>query len=151
LLTTRFPQFQKNSLKSKIIPLSEEELNFLEEDGIVLSESGRFPSQILPSLVVHSSVVTQGDEDPNSDWEHDESEREVTVARFPELEEKIQAAIDEFDGEVFCKLNWSSAKVRTCTTTYRHAQACTGMHRHAQACTGMHRHAQAHAQARTSR
>lgn len=102
-----YPKYKKVSLKSRIIPLEEEFINYLNEDGIYLP----FNDNGQPQKFYHAQR-DEYDSDWSSDEYEDEDEDEANskVPSFPSLEKQINAVIDEFDGNVFPKLNWSAPK-----------------------------------------
>ena len=85
-----YPLFAKYSIKSHIIPLSQDFIDYLCSDSI-----------ILPSGPIRQRQV-------DSDWS-DEEEETDELPSFPELREKVEHSIQAF-GAVFPKLNWSSPK-----------------------------------------
>ncbi|CAG8575890.1 8719_t:CDS:2 [Funneliformis mosseae] len=82
-----YNNFRRVTLKSKIIkPLPEEFIEYLHADGVFLPEQNYIGGNHL---------------------------REQPLPSFPELEQQIWDTIDEFDGAVFPKLNWSSPRDAT--------------------------------------
>jgi len=98
------PQFRKVTFKSEIIPLSEEFIKYLGEDGIYMPESA-FPK--------FKKDETYEGGDTNWDEENGDTEEAANLPNFHELEEKIKQVIKKFQGAVFPKLNWSSPKDAT--------------------------------------
>jgi hypothetical protein len=94
-----FPLFDTKrprvTIRSKIIPLSDDFISYLHEDGVVLPKS----------IVTRKYEANFSDDDEEEDQEHEEFAHE-----FPEIQESIANAIEEYDGAVFPKLNWSSPR-----------------------------------------
>ncbi|CAG8481979.1 10208_t:CDS:2, partial [Racocetra persica] len=91
--------FRRVTLKSKIIkPLPEEFIEYLHADGIFLPEQ--------------KNIIEFSDDDEEytgigTDLIEDEGQQ---LPSFPDLEQQIWQTIEEFDGAVFPKLNWSSPR-----------------------------------------
>ncbi|KAF9088938.1 hypothetical protein BGX23_007008 [Mortierella sp. AD031] len=119
-----YPKFRSVSIKSKVIPLPEEFVSYLNADGVfipgqsgitlALSDSEDDDEDIGDSdrfKALQESTFRQRAEDDSSDDEDDESEQgEAPLPYFPGLEQEIENTIAEFGGEVFPKLNWSSPR-----------------------------------------
>ena len=93
-----YPKFKNITIRSRIIPLSKEFVDYLKADNVVL------PGQ---------PVVTRGsdEESDSEEWQaldEDPSEQTITAPEFNEIDSGIKEAIIELDGAVFPKLNWSS-------------------------------------------
>lgn len=102
-----YPKYKKISLKSRIIPLEEEFINYLNEDGIYLPFNDNGQPQKF-----YQAERDEYDSDWSSDEYEDEDEDEANnkVPSFPSLEKQINSVIEEFNGNVFPKLNWSAPK-----------------------------------------
>ncbi|KAF9167518.1 hypothetical protein DFQ26_004290 [Actinomortierella ambigua] len=123
-----YPLFQGVTIKSKAIPLPEEFVKYLNADKLFIpGQSG--VAVVLSDAEEWSDSDEDEDEDPmerlkklgtsnsqnegfsSDDDDEEEEDDEVSSAPFfPELEREIQGTIDEFGGEVFPKLNWSSPR-----------------------------------------
>ncbi|ORX49946.1 D123-domain-containing protein [Piromyces finnis] len=104
-----YPKYKKISLKSRIIPLEEEFINYLNEDGIYLP----FNDDGQPQKFYHAEKdIYEIDSDWSSDEYEDEDEDDNInkIPSFPLLEKQINEVIEEFNGNVFPKLNWSAPK-----------------------------------------
>jgi len=108
---TWYPQFEKVTFQSVVVPLSQEVLSyFLENDQL-----------ILPKECDNDNY--NGNEDDyedfgDVDWSseenvEDDKDTEVEQKSFPEFSGRILEVIKDLGGEVFCKLNWSSPKDAT--------------------------------------
>ncbi|TCD71477.1 hypothetical protein EIP91_008857 [Steccherinum ochraceum] len=94
-----YPRFSSLSIKSTVVrPLSAEFKEYLDAEGVFLPEG----SEDVP---VESEL---SDDESESDGEDEEEEKRKTFA-FPELDEKIRAAVAAY-GAVFPKLNFSSPR-----------------------------------------
>ncbi|KAG0228395.1 hypothetical protein BGW42_002239 [Actinomortierella wolfii] len=125
-LASWYPQFQKVTIKSKIIPLPEDFITYLNADKLFIpGQSGA--AVVLSDAEDWSDSSDEEEEDPmerlkklgtsntqssfNSDDEDDEEEEETnSIPYFPDLEREIESTIAEFGGGVFPKLNWSSPR-----------------------------------------
>ncbi|RIA96531.1 Stomatin family protein [Glomus cerebriforme] len=93
--------FRRVTIKSKIIkPLPEEFVEYLHADGIFLPEQNYLEES-------HLREVSDDEEEFNDDGENE------PLPSFPDLEQQIWDTINEFDGSVFPKLNWSSPRDAT--------------------------------------
>ncbi|KAL1892185.1 hypothetical protein Sste5346_007141 [Sporothrix stenoceras] len=124
-----FPKYRKVCIKSRIIPLPAEFIEYLREDSIILSDESH-------------GAAKSGDDDDDDDWEpsnptmrhyktddekkydvfldEDDSDDEDDNAppvvrlppnkRFPELHQRIKDEIAALGGVVAPKLNWSAPK-----------------------------------------
>lgn len=100
-----YKNFSKVTFKSEIIPLPEDFVQYLLEDGIFVNET---------DWVKRPKEEDRYDigEDDWSDNDDDDMQKEPQKPiSFPIIEEQIKNAIDKLDGSVFPKLNWSSPKV----------------------------------------
>ncbi|KAF5389312.1 hypothetical protein D9757_003494 [Collybiopsis confluens] len=90
-----YPRFQSASIKSTIIrPLSRQFLDYLNADQVFVPKGAE-------DIAAESSL--------SDDDEDDNDVPEQQVFEFPELDQKIRAAVKEY-GAVFPKLNFSSPK-----------------------------------------
>ncbi|CAK7269247.1 hypothetical protein SEPCBS119000_003472 [Sporothrix epigloea] len=122
-----FPKYRKVCIKSRIIPLSAEFIEYLREDGIILSDASHGsgsgdtddeddwePSN--PTLRHHKSADEEKYDvflDADSDDSDDDAPPVVRLPpnrRFPELHERIKSEIAALGGVVAPKLNWSAPK-----------------------------------------
>ncbi|KAJ3242623.1 hypothetical protein HDU81_000068 [Chytriomyces hyalinus] len=107
-------QFSHATLPSRIIPLSAEFVEYLNQDGVFLPlDSNGMPQ---PSYDSH-----QDDDADSQHSDSDNSEQDAEWARdkipsFPELTARIADEIESLGGVVFPKLNWSSPKDATWMT-----------------------------------
>jgi len=101
-----YSNFQQITFKSEIIPLPLEFIQYLHQDSIYMPESA-FPKY-------QKDASNDYDED-ESKWDDDEPDTEANgrFPNFPELEQRIKEVIQNFDGLVFPKLNWSCPKDAT--------------------------------------
>ncbi|XP_064198633.1 translation initiation factor eIF2 assembly protein [Anguilla rostrata] len=100
-----YPIFKKHTIKSLILPLPQNVIEYLLDDGtLVVAESEDNTQQ--------SSTNTAGCENEEEDiqWSDDETTTTVTAPEFPEFNAKVQEAINLLGGHVFPKLNWSAPR-----------------------------------------
>ncbi|KAJ3190461.1 hypothetical protein HDU85_000759 [Gaertneriomyces sp. JEL0708] len=127
-----YPIFSSVTLQSRIIPVSEDFIEYLNADGIFLPLDGNgLPQHGFSSDEEEESASSDertsldeesdkwrnemlarfrpaGDES-DSDGNDDETV-EPSVPSFPQLQAEIESAIQAFGGAVFPKMNWSSPK-----------------------------------------
>ncbi|KAM8884373.1 translation initiation factor eIF2 assembly protein [Synchiropus picturatus] len=95
-----YPIFKKHTIKSLILPLPQNVIDYLQDDGtLVVSGSDHNPQN-------HNSSV---DAEEDVQWS-DEETTTVTAPEFPEFNSKVLEAINALGGRVFPKLNWSSPR-----------------------------------------
>jgi hypothetical protein len=102
-----YEKFKDISLRSCIIPLSEDFVKYLQADGISVPTT------------VSIGICGRGD-DGGSEWGDGGSDSEGScqgqgdvrqqVQNFPELERRVEEAIASLGGSVLPKLNWSAPK-----------------------------------------
>ncbi|KAF7727666.1 hypothetical protein EC973_007324 [Apophysomyces ossiformis] len=105
-----YDKLRNNSFKSKVIALPDEFVDYLNADSIFLPSDGQ----------PRSATIEELDEDETSFSDEDDHSKETDtqaiwaqnekIPRFPDIEQFIRDAIDEFDGAVFPKMNWSSPR-----------------------------------------
>lgn len=124
-----FPKYRKVCIKSRIIPLPAEFVEYLREDSIILSDES------------HGKTANENGDDDDDDWEpsnptmqhyksEDEKKYDVFLdaddssddddappvvrlppnKRFPEVHQRIKDEIAALGGVVAPKLNWSAPK-----------------------------------------
>ncbi|KAF9132522.1 hypothetical protein BGW39_011874 [Mortierella sp. 14UC] len=125
-----YPKFRSLTIKSKIIHLPEDFVSYLNADGVFIpgqsgltlalsdseddsddediSDADRFKAL---QEATFRQRAKAGEDDSSDDDEDDESEQgETPLPHFPGLEREIEQTIEEFEGAVFPKLNWSSPR-----------------------------------------
>ncbi|XP_056000354.1 cell division cycle protein 123 homolog isoform X3 [Ostrea edulis] len=100
-----YPKFKHISIKSILIPLPGEFLEYLHTDGVVL------PEGCLVTSEDRDSDEDRVGEELDVDWDSDTVE--ATAPSFPEFDAAIKKAIKMLGGKVFPKLNWSSPRDAT--------------------------------------
>ena len=112
-LSSWYPAFKNCSIRSKIIPLQAEFIDYLNQDGIVLPG--------------HENEEIHYESDSESeDWSSAEDCNTITATApdFTELTKSIEDAIEDLGGEVFPKLNWSAPR-DAAWISYNGALKCT--------------------------
>ncbi|KHO00733.1 cell division cycle protein 123 [Metarhizium album ARSEF 1941] len=122
-----FPSYRSSSLKSRIIPLPQSFVGYLQEDGILLADEG---ASVAPTdLEWHSSGANSNSrdnrDDDSSDEDEDEPPRPPPNERFPETHRKIIETIEELGGAVAPKLNWSTPKDAKWVSPHQNTLKCT--------------------------
>ncbi|XP_071082456.1 translation initiation factor eIF2 assembly protein-like [Haliotis cracherodii] len=100
-----YDRFKDLTIKSVVLPLPQEFIDYLHKDGVVLPEgSVQGSSQSRPE--------DENDDDDDVDW--GSGSAAVAVApEFPEFERLVKKAIQKLGGRVFPKLNWSAPRDAT--------------------------------------
>eukprot|EP00038_Savillea_parva_P009025 m.180735 g.180735 ORF g.180735 m.180735 type:complete len:532 (-) comp15086_c0_seq1:102-1697(-) len=101
-----YPTFAKATIPSRIIPLPESFVDYLQDDGPLL-----LPDTSNPTNATFKNV--DSDDSDSEQWAaraEDRGDQDRDLPSFPELEAKIQKAIDSLGGAVFPKLNWSAPR-----------------------------------------
>lgn len=105
-----YPAFRDVSIKSHIISLPPEFLDYLAEDGVFVPIASNLDKDQLDDD--DSSNGNNAADKSSHDCDNDESESDSTDPRtkyqFPDVEEALAAAIREFNGQAFIKFNWSA-------------------------------------------
>uniref|UniRef100_A0A3Q3J7U9 Translation initiation factor eIF2 assembly protein n=1 Tax=Monopterus albus TaxID=43700 RepID=A0A3Q3J7U9_MONAL len=96
-----YPIFRIHTIKSVILPLPQNVIDYLLDDG-TLVVSGRYaPPPTHTHTHSHTLTLT---------WSDDEATATVTAPEFPEFTSKVLEAINALGGHVFPKLNWSAPR-----------------------------------------
>ncbi|KAL1875233.1 hypothetical protein Daus18300_003304 [Diaporthe australafricana] len=131
-----FPKYRTSCIRSRIIKLPSEFIEYIREDGIILSSDD--PSAAAdedddddwePTSSAFAPPRPDGPEqDSDSDSEDDQesgSSRLPPNQRFPELHQRIKDTIQELGGEVAPKLNWSSPRDAAWISPHQNTVKCT--------------------------
>ncbi|KAJ3127312.1 hypothetical protein HK098_006491 [Nowakowskiella sp. JEL0407] len=113
ILNCRFSSWYEKcrafTMKSKFYPLPASFIDYLLTDGVFLPKNCR------------SGLERSGHYDDSDDTDHDWSDKDDEEyddrPSFPDLQKWIVQTIQEFEGAVFPKLNWSSPKDAAWITT----------------------------------
>ncbi|KAM9335011.1 translation initiation factor eIF2 assembly protein [Symphorus nematophorus] len=99
-----YPIFKKHTIKSLILPLPQNVIDYLLDDGtLVVSGSDHNTQQ------THTNNSDSNAEE-DIQWSDDETTTTVTAPEFPEFNSKVLEAINALGGRVFPKLNWSAPR-----------------------------------------
>lgn len=96
-----YPKFKELTIRSCVLPLPEEFIEYLHADGVVLPQGS----------AIGNTVYDEDDvdgEDLNVDWDEDETQAESP--QFPEFEALVRQKINKLGGAIFPKLNWSAPR-----------------------------------------
>uniref|UniRef100_A0A665U4X0 Translation initiation factor eIF2 assembly protein n=1 Tax=Echeneis naucrates TaxID=173247 RepID=A0A665U4X0_ECHNA len=97
-----YPIFKKHTIKSLILPLPQNVIDYLLDDGtLVVSGSDHNTQQ------THSN---NSDLDAEEDIQVQEQKQRLCAPEFPEFSSKVLEAINALGGRVFPKLNWSAPR-----------------------------------------
>uniref|UniRef100_A0A673AYF8 Translation initiation factor eIF2 assembly protein n=1 Tax=Sphaeramia orbicularis TaxID=375764 RepID=A0A673AYF8_9TELE len=99
-----YPIFKKHTIKSLILPLPQNVIDYLLDDGtLVVSGSDHNTQQ------THTNN-SDSDAEEDVQWSDDETTTTVTAPEFPEFTSKVLEAINALGGSIFPKLNWSAPR-----------------------------------------
>lgn len=99
--STWYPRFKNVTIRSQVIPLSKDFIDYLNADGVVLPGE---PCRNTPN---------SDDESDSEEWksrEEDPDQETAQAPEFNEIETKIKEAVSDLGGSVFPKLNWSAPR-----------------------------------------
>ncbi|XP_061524018.1 cell division cycle protein 123 homolog isoform X1 [Phycodurus eques] len=98
-----YPIFKQHTIKSLILPLPQNVIEYLLDDGtLVVSGSDHIAQQ--------THINNDSDAEEDIQWSDDETTTTVTAPEFPEFTAKVLEAVNALGGRVFPKLNWSSPR-----------------------------------------
>lgn len=126
-------RYRSSCIKSRIIKLSPEFIEYIREDGIILaSDDGQSAEDEdddwEPTSTAYSRPTPE-DAEEDSDSEEDDtdarSSRLPPNERFPEIHQTIKDTIKELGGQVAPKLNWSSPKDAAWISPHQNTIKCT--------------------------
>jgi len=118
-LPTWYSQFKKVTFPTICLTLPGEVLSYLREDGQL----------VLPKECNKDSYDGKEDdyeEFGDIDWNDNESQEENEQKSFPEFSKEVLKVMNDFGGEVFIKLNWSSPKDAT-WIGFNNSMKCTSL------------------------
>lgn len=125
-------RYRSSCIKSRIIKLSPEFIEYIREDGIILAsdddQTGDDDNDWEPTSTAYARPSPEDIED---DSEEDEDEPEARSPklppnqRFPDIHQTIKDTIKELGGEVAPKLNWSSPKDAAWISPHQNTVKCT--------------------------
>ncbi|PHH62694.1 hypothetical protein CDD81_6763 [Ophiocordyceps australis] len=130
-----FPHYRSWCLKSRIIPLPQAAVTYLEEDGIILADeddsTGRERHE--DDEEWHTDSFSSATKAHDSSSDHDEDEKDHQSQpdplppnkRFPETHALIKDTIAQLGGAVMPKLNWSSPKDAKWISPHQNTLKCT--------------------------
>lgn len=127
-------RYRTSCIRSRIIKLPPEFIQYIREDGIILSSDD--PSAAADdddddweptsnAFAPPRSDEPEQDSDSEDDDEDSAPSRLPPNQRFPELHQKIQDTITELGGEVAPKLNWSSPRDAAWISPHQNTVKCT--------------------------
>ncbi|KAG8005798.1 hypothetical protein GBF38_001788 [Nibea albiflora] len=100
-----YPIFKKHTIKSLILPLPQNVIDYLLDDGTLVVSGSDHNTQ--PTHTYNSDSNAEED----IQWSDDETTTTVTAPEFPEFNSKVLEAINALGGRVFPKLNWSAPRL----------------------------------------
>lgn len=122
-------RYRASCIKSRIIPLSPQFINYIREDGIILADEDGAKSdddddewESTPSTV--RPLIHEVESDSDSD-DVDEPPKPPPNQRFPDLHQLIKDKIAELGGAVAPKLNWTAPKDATWISPHQNTIKCT--------------------------
>lgn len=93
-----YPKFKNITIRSRVIPLSKEFVDYLKADNVVL------PGE--PVATRNSGDEIESDSDEWHALDEDPSEQTIIAPEFNEIDTGIKEAILDLNGSAFPKLNW---------------------------------------------
>ncbi|KAH8668343.1 D123-domain-containing protein [Xylariales sp. PMI_506] len=122
-----FPKYRASCIKSRIIPLTPEFVEYIREDGITLADEDDQDDEDDIEWEGPTSTSRVFPEEVDSD---SESEDEAPAPlppnkRFPELHQTIKDKISEVGGAAAPKLNWTSPKDASWISPHQNTVKCT--------------------------
>ena len=93
-----YPKFKNITIRSRVIPLSKEFVDYLKADNVVL------PGE--PVATRNSGDEIESDSDEWQALDEDPSEQTIIAPEFNEIDTGIKEAILDLNGSAFPKLNW---------------------------------------------
>ncbi len=109
-----YPLFPKNVPKAIQIPLSIEFVEFLIKDGISIPDIYLENNYKNAEIIDLDDILEEDNDNDDKDLDHE--------TFFPNIIQKIEHAIYNLGGKIFCKLNWSSPNDATWITTTKSLQ-----------------------------
>ena len=119
-----FGRYRKSCIRSRIIPLPQDFIEYLNEDGIILGDDeGEEDDDWEPTSTL---TISRPPEAQDSDSEDEESPPRLPPnRRFPALHQRIKNEIQALGGAVAPKLNWSSPKDAANMSPHQNTVKCT--------------------------
>ncbi|XP_068162897.1 translation initiation factor eIF2 assembly protein [Antennarius striatus] len=99
-----YPIFKKYTIKSLILPLPQNVIDYLLDDGTLVVAGSEHNTQ-----QIHGNDW-ESNEEEDIQWSDDDTTTTVTAPEFPEFSSKVLEAINALGGNVFPKLNWSAPR-----------------------------------------
>lgn len=129
-----FPKYRTSCIRSRVIKLPPEFIEYIREDGIILSSDD--PSAAADDddddwEPTSTALAPPRPDDPEQDSDSEDDDQESSPSRlppnqrFPELHQKIKDTIKELGGEVAPKLNWSSPRDAAWISPHQNTVKCT--------------------------
>jgi hypothetical protein len=124
-----FPKYRSSCIRSRIIPLTPEFIQYLREDRIILADDDEANRGGTEDDDWEPSAPRQAAEHFEDNASDSDSEDEglglPPNQRFPELHETIKSKIRELGGAVAPKLNWSAPKDAAWISPHQNTMKCT--------------------------
>lgn len=121
-----FSRYRTASIRSRIIKLSPEFVQYIRDDGIVLADGGEIQDQ---AEIEWSAASNTSRRSPSLIDEDSEDETEADSRppneRFPNIHKEIEDRIKELGGAVAPKLNWSAPKDAAWISPHQNTLKCT--------------------------
>ncbi|XP_027899911.1 translation initiation factor eIF2 assembly protein isoform X1 [Xiphophorus couchianus] len=99
-----YPIFKKHTIKSLILPLPQNVIDYLLDDGTLVISGSDHNSQPI------QTNNSESDAEEDVQWSDDETTAIATAPEFPEFASTVLEAINALGGCVFPKLNWSAPR-----------------------------------------
>ncbi|CAF4139937.1 unnamed protein product [Adineta steineri] len=103
--TVWYPLFERYSIKSVMLNLTDDILEYLRSDDFYLPTSA---NEAMDEMRRVNANPSSDDDDDEDHWSDEDTDTTKKIS-FPEFEQKIKDVLDQYEA-VFPKLNWSSPK-----------------------------------------
>ncbi|KAB5558159.1 D123-domain-containing protein [Coniochaeta sp. 2T2.1] len=127
-----FPKYRTSCIRSRIIPLTPEFVQYIREDRIILADDDEANGESAedddwePTNPSRERQPRKDDSDTeDEDGDEDEAIGLPPNKRFPELHQTIKDKIRELGGAVAPKLNWSAPKDAAWISQHQNTIKCT--------------------------
>lgn len=125
-----FPKYRTSCIRSRIIPLSPEFIQYIREDRIILADDDDTNGGSAGDDDWEPTVPSRTPPRSSLDVESDSEDEDQAIGlppnkRFPALHQTIKDKIRELGGAVAPKLNWSAPKDAAWISQHQNTMKCT--------------------------
>ncbi|KAH8909743.1 D123-domain-containing protein [Coniochaeta sp. PMI_546] len=125
-----FPKYRTSCIRSRVIPLTPEFIQYIREDRIILADDDETHGANAEDDDWEPTVPSRAPERRLEDDDSDSEDGDEAIGlppnqRFPELHQTIKDKIRELGGAVAPKLNWSAPKDAAWISQHQNTMKCT--------------------------